>query len=599
MSEKDSVTNRSSTVPRVFVSYRREDSAGYAGRLYEELVGRFGHERVFMDIDSLAPGIDFEAAIEETLPMCDTTIIVIGRAWLNVAGSDGHRRLDNANDFVRLETERSLSSSRRVIPVLVGGAEMPAEAEMPASIAGLARRHCVELSDRRWRADTKDLIDAIEHGWSKQQVIESEIAPIPHIASEPGHAGLWDQNGEVAKALAAIVTFQGPTGLFDESSVAELLNRLMPAGMPRRECQLVLAASRRNVAQEINQCLSRGLGLDEAVRTISSEMYEQEPFDQTACDWVTRAFADALVGALRTSAVASAPPMDSETPASGLLSEDREGIDVEPRHRNDAHRWLRIWPLSRSGGAVAARRMPPAVAVNNSRNVPPPTVATGGKRTKRFRSAAIVIGFTVLIIVGAVALAIHSSNDYPNAGERALLAHLNGNLSDCHRYSGLSNFKAASAGVECSAAGIDMVYMQFPNNADMNMHFSHLYHVFANGLTNPLPVHECLANTQFYAYQSVTRTIGNDSLTGLQVCFPAAGVGGYYKPNGPEFRIGWTSPDLHILAWADGTDRVAVYGTWESVGGPCPTSDTTCLNTSQGNIPPVEYNEPPPIAMSN
>src|SRR4051812_36405555 len=87
---------------RVFLSYRREDSSGYCGRLYADLAGRFGNSNVFMDIDSLAPGSDFVNAIGHALASCDATLVLIGPHWLTATGKRGRRRIDDPADFVRL-----------------------------------------------------------------------------------------------------------------------------------------------------------------------------------------------------------------------------------------------------------------------------------------------------------------------------------------------------------------------------------------------------------------------------------------------------------------------------------------------------------------
>ena len=147
---------------RVFLSYRREDTAGHAGRLADHLLDRFGAGSVFMDVESIEAGVDFTQAIERAIGETDAVIVVIGPGWLEAAGSDGGRRLDDAADFVRREVEAALSSETRVIPVLVGGATMPAEDRLPDSIAALARRNAIELLDRRWREDVDALVDVLE-----------------------------------------------------------------------------------------------------------------------------------------------------------------------------------------------------------------------------------------------------------------------------------------------------------------------------------------------------------------------------------------------------------------------------------------------------
>ena len=147
---------------RIFVSYRREDSAGWAGRLVSDLAGRVGVANVFQDIQSIEPGADFAEVILKTLQSTDCVLVVIGPAWL-AKDPAGNRRLDNVNDYVRLEVATALQSSSRVIPVLVGGAVMPAIAALPDDIRGLARRNAIELTDRRWSYDVDQLLDKL-HG---------------------------------------------------------------------------------------------------------------------------------------------------------------------------------------------------------------------------------------------------------------------------------------------------------------------------------------------------------------------------------------------------------------------------------------------------
>ncbi|MCW8949274.1 MAG: toll/interleukin-1 receptor domain-containing protein, partial [Sedimenticola sp.] len=88
----------------IFISYRRDDSAGYAGRLYDRLAAHFGAERVFMDVEGIDPGTDFVDAIERAVTSCKVLIVLIGHEWLEIDDGSGHRRLDDPNDFIRIET---------------------------------------------------------------------------------------------------------------------------------------------------------------------------------------------------------------------------------------------------------------------------------------------------------------------------------------------------------------------------------------------------------------------------------------------------------------------------------------------------------------
>lgn len=144
----------------IFISYRREDSAGFAGRLADALENGLGAEQVFRDVDDIRPGQDFVEAIETQLRAMDVVLVLIGPLWTDIA-RDGARRLADPDDFVRLEIRLALALGKPVIPVLVGGARMPAEADLPEDIRALARRQAFSLSDAGWKADVARLSEAI------------------------------------------------------------------------------------------------------------------------------------------------------------------------------------------------------------------------------------------------------------------------------------------------------------------------------------------------------------------------------------------------------------------------------------------------------
>src|ERR1700733_9408260 len=138
---------------RIFMTYRREDTAFPAGWLYDRLASHFGRDQVFKDIDSIELGDDFIEVITTAVGSCDVLLALIGGRWLTITGQDGRRRLDNPDDFVRLEIEAALARQVRVIPVLVDGARMPRAEELPPSLAKLTRRQALELSPVRFDAD--------------------------------------------------------------------------------------------------------------------------------------------------------------------------------------------------------------------------------------------------------------------------------------------------------------------------------------------------------------------------------------------------------------------------------------------------------------
>lgn len=147
---------------RIFISYRREDSAANAGRLHDRLTSRFGDDRVFMDIDDIAPGDDFTKVLYRTLNVCNTVIVVIGRQWADVVDESGCRRLDDPQDFVRMEIETALRRGIRVVPVLVDDATMPDGSELPVTLAALPLRQAVEVRDRYFHDDADRLIASLE-----------------------------------------------------------------------------------------------------------------------------------------------------------------------------------------------------------------------------------------------------------------------------------------------------------------------------------------------------------------------------------------------------------------------------------------------------
>lgn len=146
---------------KLFVSYRRDDSAGHAGWLCDRLRGHFGPERLFMDIDTIRPGEDFVSVLENAVASCEILIAVIGRYWL-ASAEGGVRRIDRPDDFVRLEIRAALDRGITVIPVLVHGASMPRPEELPAELKPLTRRNALELTDSRWGFDISKLIATIE-----------------------------------------------------------------------------------------------------------------------------------------------------------------------------------------------------------------------------------------------------------------------------------------------------------------------------------------------------------------------------------------------------------------------------------------------------
>jgi len=141
----------------LFISYRRKVSAGWVGRLARDLGLNFREESIFYDLRSIKPGSDFSAAIYETIANSSCALVVIGPDWLDVVDDQGQRRLNNPDDYVRLEVSAILRQGIRVIPVLVGEAKMPSQDLLPEDLKPLALRQAIELRDARWDDDVKYL----------------------------------------------------------------------------------------------------------------------------------------------------------------------------------------------------------------------------------------------------------------------------------------------------------------------------------------------------------------------------------------------------------------------------------------------------------
>jgi hypothetical protein len=130
----------------IFISYRRSDDSGAAGRLYDRLEQTFGPQQLFMDVDNIPPGEDFVAVLEAQVASCEVLLALIGRDWLTAADKTGRHRLDNPEDFVRIEIASGLAQGKRVIPVLVNGATMPRANELPEELMPLARRQAFRIA---------------------------------------------------------------------------------------------------------------------------------------------------------------------------------------------------------------------------------------------------------------------------------------------------------------------------------------------------------------------------------------------------------------------------------------------------------------------
>ena len=193
---------------KIFINYRRGDDPGNTGRLFDRLQDAFSREQLFIDIDNIGPGLDFTQVLNERVAECDVVLAVIGKNWIDVRDSTGVRRLDDPDDFVRIELASALGQGKRVIPVLVGEAQMPRPDELPEAIRSLARRNAVRLTHERFHADMQGLIKALHatlNEFDARRIVERNAARRRDLW-QPDAAATWKRGFVmVAAGLVAVV----------------------------------------------------------------------------------------------------------------------------------------------------------------------------------------------------------------------------------------------------------------------------------------------------------------------------------------------------------------------------------------------------------
>lgn len=187
------------TAAQIFISYRRDDTAGYARALYDALAREFGAERVFIDVDDIDAGLAFDEAIHQAVGASEVLLVLIGLRWL--AGHDGGLpRLHQPDDFVRQEVAAGLVRGMRVIPLLLDGAVMPTEAQLPEPLQPLARRQALVIDHRRFAADIERLVIALREALGAAPAPAAKPAP---AVARPAPSRRWALVAAMAGLLAA------------------------------------------------------------------------------------------------------------------------------------------------------------------------------------------------------------------------------------------------------------------------------------------------------------------------------------------------------------------------------------------------------------
>jgi hypothetical protein len=214
---------------QIFISYRHADAGGWARSLHDSLDERLGPGRAFRDV-AMPSGLDFHQQAESLLDRCDVVLAIIGKRWTSITDADGHRRLDNADDLVRREIARALQRPDvQVIPVLVDGAQMPTERELPPDLAPLSRRLACELTDTRWDYDVDVLTRRLREllgekpprrlwrAWPVWAALAVAIVAALVVLVPSLRSGSTDSNGHasagVIDARIAHIEHQGPAML--------------------------------------------------------------------------------------------------------------------------------------------------------------------------------------------------------------------------------------------------------------------------------------------------------------------------------------------------------------------------------------------------
>ena len=181
----------------IFISYRRQDSQSAAGRLTDHLREQLRGATIFRDIETIEPGVDFVEAIDRALQGCGILLAVIGPRWASLSDASGQRRVDDPNDYTRLEIATALKCSDvRVIPVLVEGAEMPGSDQLPDDLKTLARRNAIELTDKRWEFDVSKLVETLNKALGMEPAPKPapqppNPAPPAPAPPSPSSSGVW------------------------------------------------------------------------------------------------------------------------------------------------------------------------------------------------------------------------------------------------------------------------------------------------------------------------------------------------------------------------------------------------------------------------
>jgi hypothetical protein len=364
----------------IFISYRREDAEGQAGRLFDDLVRHFGEDSVFMDVAGIEPGRDFRRVIDEHVASCGMLLAMIGKTWIDATDESGRRRLEDPMDFVRLETASALKRDIPVVPVLVHGARMPRAEQLPKDLAELAFRNGVDLTHARWDSDVQVLVKALSpHVESSQKnadrvnsAASTDVPKAAQMKSTGPDSGV-PQTAEatafvsahsakksftmiVAGSLAALVIAGGGYAWYQKSSErAEAI----------RQAALLQAAKKQAAAENLEakkQAAEKALAVEAEAKRRSQEMAAAEEREKIGLAR-EKAAAEKREADRRAQEITDAKKRDAERRDSAL-AEERERMKLARENALAEEREKMRLAQERAAAAQRARW--------SSYNFPPP-----------------------------------------------------------------------------------------------------------------------------------------------------------------------------------------------------------------------------------
>lgn len=193
---------------KIFISYRREDSAGYAGRVHDRLAREFGRDLLFMDVDTIPLGVNFVKNLQEAVSECRVLLAIIGPNWIDARDEKNQRRLDNSHDFVRVEIATALQRDIPVVPILLGGSIVPAPAQLPADLRELSMRNGLEVRHASFHSDVDKLV----------QHLKSYLRSKKASSDEPILTKLFKKRFTISNGPSA----RRKTGVFRKSASGEM-----------------------------------------------------------------------------------------------------------------------------------------------------------------------------------------------------------------------------------------------------------------------------------------------------------------------------------------------------------------------------------------